>query len=377
MASNIDPTKPTAANPLTVDVRTNFATAAAEITAVQAAISNVQNQSFAVGIPAAIVAAANKATPAAADLFAMTDSAASNALKNISWTNLTAAMKLALTPVFDTAQDFRLTVVSSIAVPVVDTVGATTIYCTPYIGNNIALYTGANWVIDTSAEFSIALSGLTPGLPYDIFCYDVAGVPTLTYQAWLNGTTRLVNLGLVSGVYVKSGDATRRYLGTFVATSATTTEDSIANRYVWNYYNRVHRYMERHEVAATWNYTTATIRQANANTANQLNFVIGVQEEALQATLVALAQNTNTGVTVAVGIGLDSTTAIAADAIAVPATTAIANGYVPLIAPYYSFMSQGVHFLAWLEYSAAVGTTTWTGTPTTIINAGIMGILQG
>jgi len=377
MASAIDDTKPTAGNALTGDVRANFTTAKNEITTLQNAITNVENKSFAVGIPAATVAAANKVTPVSADEFMLVDSAAANIIKNLTYAQLLAAVKNGLMYLFDTRQDFRLSLTSGSPAPSADVTGATTIYCTPYCGNNIALYDGTKWILDTSVEFSIALGTLTSGLPYDVFCYDAAGVPTLAILAWTSSTARATALAYQDGILVKSGDATRRYLGTFVTTSTTQTEDSVTNRYLWNYYNRVHKYMERHESAATWTYTTATIRQANANAANQLNFVIGVVEDVVNAMLVATAQNTNTGVIVAAGVGLDSTTAIAADGITAPATTSIANGYVPLITPYVSYVSIGKHYLAWLEYSAATGTTTWTGTPTTTINAGIMGSLLG
>lgn len=377
MASAIDDTKPTAGNALTSDVRANFTTAKNEITTLQNAITNVENKSFAVGVPAATVAAANKTTPANGDEFMLVDSAAANVIKNLTYTQLLAAVKNGLMFLFDTRQDFRLSLTSGSPAPSGDVVGATTLYCTPYCGNNIALYDGAKWLLDTSVEFSIALGTITSGRPYDVFCYDVAGVPTLAILAWTSGTARATALAYQDGILVKSGDATRRYMGTFVTTSTTQTEDSVANRYLWNYYNRVHKYMERHESSATWAYTTAVVRQANGNAANQLNFVIGVVEDVVNAVLVATAQNTNTGVLVAAGIGLDSTTTIAADGITAPATTSIANGYVPLITPYVSYVSIGVHYLSWLEYSAATGTTTWTGTPTATINAGLMGSLLG
>ena len=109
------------------------------------------------------------------------------------------------------AQDFRLTLTSATPVTPADVTGATTIYCTPYKGNQIALYDGSSsWNTRTSAEFSLALGTLTSGKPYDVFCYDNAGTPTLEFLAWTNDTTRATALVYQDGVLVKSGATTRR-----------------------------------------------------------------------------------------------------------------------------------------------------------------------
>jgi hypothetical protein len=210
------------------------------------------------------------------------------------------------------AQDFRLTLTTALPVTTADVTGATTIYCTPYKGNQIALYTGSAWVTRSSAEFSLALGTLTSGKPYDVFCYDNAGTPTLEFLVWTNDTTRATALAYQDGVLVKSGTATRRYLGTFYTTSTTETEDSKANRYLWNYYNRSNRSMRRVD-AGTWTYTTLTYRQANNSTANQLNMVIGVSEDSVRASVVQAARNDTGIVSTYTALGLDSTTTVATD----------------------------------------------------------------
>lgn len=260
-------------------------------------------------------------------------------------------------------QDFRLTLTTGVPVTTTDVTSATTIYCTPYKGNSISLYDGTVWVTRQSSEFSLALSGLTSGKPYDVFCYDNSGTPTLEFLVWTNDTTRATALTYQDGVLVKSGAATRRYLGTFYTTSTTTTEDSAAKRYLWNYYHRVVRRMQRQETTASWTYTTPTIRQARANTANQLNFLIGVAEDAVPARLLAMVSNSSVGAAVAVGIGLDSTTAFSADGQALFANNTTANYLVQLNANYNGVPSAGRHYLTWLEISSAVGTTTWYDAP--------------
>jgi len=260
------------------------------------------------------------------------------------------------------AQDFRLTLASAIAVSTSDVTAATTIYCTPYKGNKISLYDGTNWNTRSSAQFSLALGTLTSGKPYDVFCYDNAGTPTLEFLAWTNDTTRATALAYQDGILVKSGAATRRYLGTFYTTSATTTEDSTANRYLWNYYNRVSRAMQRLETAVTWTYTTASFRQANGNSANQLNFVIGVSEETVSAELLVRVSNSNTNVQFVGGIGLDSTTSEATSGyLRGEQYTQASNVNLTQKASLNALIPAGRHYLAWLEYSQASGSSTWVG----------------
>lgn len=263
--------------------------------------------------------------------------------------------------------EFRLTLTSGTAVTTADVTGAATVYCTPYKGNRISLYSGTGWDEFHSAEFSLALGTLSSGKPYDIFCYANAGVPTLEFLAWTNDTTRATALVLQDGTYVKSGAATRRYLGTFYTTAATTTEDSIANRYLWNYYNRVQRSMKRVETTASWTYTTATWRQANANTSNQLNFVLGVYEDAVIATAVGYSSNSGASVMQSTAIGLDSTSAVSADCVGATVAGAISAIFSGVsVYRSTSTLAAGKHSLMWLEYSVAATTTTWRGTPNTL-----------
>lgn len=275
--------------------------------------------------------------------------------------------------------EFRLTLTTGVPVTTSDVTAAETLYCTPYKGNSIALYSGTAWVMRTSAEMSIDIPDVT-GV-HDVFCYDNSGTPTLEVLVWTNETTRATGLTLQNGVLVKSGDATRRYLGTFYSTTAGNgqTEDSVANRYLWNYYNRVLRPMRVLEGTDTWNYTTATIRQANGSTANQLNFVIGVSEDLVSAETYVAVRNTAANVLVASGIGQDSTTAFATGLIFPRAVTAVAAQDQQATSSLKTFPGVGKRYLAWLEYSAATGTTTWSGDAgaATLNQSGIHGQLWG
>ena len=170
------------------------------------------------------------------------------------------------------AQEFRLTLTSGVPVTTGDVINATTIYCTPYRGNKISLYDGANWNIRSSAEFSLALGTLTASLPYDVFVYDNAGTPTLEFLAWASATARATALAYQNGVLVKSGAATRRYLGTFYTSSTTQTADAAATRYLENYYNQVDRLLSG---TYSTNRTTASATYVELNAEIEIKWVQG------------------------------------------------------------------------------------------------------
>lgn len=268
----------------------------------------------------------------------------------------------------------RLTLTSGVPVTTADVTGATNIYFTPYMGNQIWLFNGTIWAPYTFTERTLALGTLTSGTPYDVFIYDNAGTLTLEALAWTNDTTRATALALTDGVLRMNGNATKRYLGTFYTTATTTTEDSAAKRFVWNMYNRKRRSMCAIETTNTWTYTLAAFRQANANTANQLDYVCGLAEDAVDADVRVIMNSASTNAYY-VGIGVDSTTAIPAAGAGYTGSFAAGAGSVQTSASYRGVPGVGRHFLAWLEYSDVGGTTTWLGdnnTPTRL-QSGILG----
>lgn len=260
--------------------------------------------------------------------------------------------------------DGRLTLTSVTPVTTADVTAATTLYFTPYKGNRIALFDGTNWFWDTFSEISIAVPATTSQM-YDVFAFDNAGTVTLELLAWTNDTTRATALVKQDGVLVKSGATTRRYLGSVRTTTVSgQTEDSLAKRYVWNYYNRVKRVLRRIETTNTWTYTTATFRQANASTANQVDVVVGVAEVPIDLRLAGAfdtAQAVGT-ISASVSIGEDSTTTPATGASGGTMNNlAGGNNEEAMFCNLVTYPAIGRHFYAWLEKSTAVGTTTWYG----------------
>jgi hypothetical protein len=258
--------------------------------------------------------------------------------------------------------DFRLSLVTGNPVPTVDTTSST-IYLTPYCGNQISLFNGSSWETLTTAEISIALAGLVGGnRPYDIFAYNNSGAVALEMLVWTSTTARATALVRQDGIYVKSGDATRRYIGTFGALTANTTTDSANARLLWNYYNRVNSFLKRNETVPNWAYTVLTWRQARLDGANQVSVIVGVQEESLNVDLAVSVNSSAAAGTVEMnaGIGEDSTT--------VPVAGGISSSFFGsptdrnlVIAKYRGIPAVGYHYYAWLERSTASGVTTWYG----------------
>lgn len=273
----------------------------------------------------------------------------------------------------------RLTLTTAVPVTTSDVTAATTLYYTAYKGNAIALFDGTStWNVLNFTELSIAIPS-TNNTMYDVWVYDNAGVPTMEVLAWTNDTTRATALTTQNGVLVKTGATTRRYVGSFRTTGTVgQTEDSLAKRYVWNYYNRVNRPMQVLEATNSWTYSTASFRQANNSAANQIDFVVGVTEDPILAYAVSQAVNsTTTGRNVSIGIGLDSTTVNSAIMANINCTSLI---YAGLNAFYDAYVSPGRHFLAWLEKGNGTDTQTWYGDQNgaaVLMQAGISGRIMG
>lgn len=262
----------------------------------------------------------------------------------------------------------RLTLTTGVPVSTSDVTGATTLYFTPYNGNQIQLWDGSAWTTYTFVETSLALGTLTSGKNYDVFAYQSSGTLTLEMLVWTSDTARATAVTIQDGRYCKSGDKTRLYLGTFRTTSTTTTEDSAGGtttqvggkRFLWNYYNRTPRPMLVKDTTASWSYTTGTIRQGNAAAGNKVEYVVGIAEDMIESTLhgMILAKS-NSARAASIGIGLDSTTAYSGFGAAMY-NVGTANYQWTSEAHYRYLPAIGYHYLAWCELGAD-GTSTFYG----------------
>lgn len=282
----------------------------------------------------------------------------------------------------------RLTLTTALPVTISDVTAATSVFFTPFQGNRVATYNGFFWNINTFTEKTLAVPASTSQM-YDIFIVD--GTLALEALAWTNDTTRATALTTQDGVLVKTGDATRRYLGSFRTTgSSGQTEDSIAKRYVWNYYNRSIRHMRSVDTTNTWSYNTASYRQANAAAANQLDFVCGVSENPVFANVMGQIQvafgATSSGMTLGgtgIGVGVNVTNSNSAQIMSfggynINATTPAGSFNQSIRAEYTAFPAVGRTFLAWIEIGDGATTTTWYGdNGGTVGQSGISGQIIG
>lgn len=270
----------------------------------------------------------------------------------------------------------RLTATTGLAVTIADVSAATSIFFTPYIGNQIALYDGIVWVVRTFTEITISLVGLTASKPYDVFAYDNAGVVACETLVWTNATTRATALVSQDGVFVKSGALTRRYLGTvYINASGGQTDDTVLKRYLWNYYHRQLRTLSVTEATTNWAYTTATVRQARGSAANQVEAMIGLAEAPIDLSLRVMVANSTGGVSVSAGIGADSTTTFDAGAM----VSGSAAGIYQMTARLTG-TTIGYHKYCWNEWSAATGTTTWHSNVASVgssVSSGLSGTVEG
>jgi hypothetical protein len=257
----------------------------------------------------------------------------------------------------------RITGTSGTPITTTDVLAIETLYITPFRGNKIDLYdTGtSSWVRVSFSEISFDVPDATQ--MNDVFVYLSSGVLTVDVTAWASDTARATALTTQNGVLVKSGAVGRRYIGSFYSTTAGNgqTEDSVGNRYVWNYYNRSLRMMRALPTTDTWTYSTTTFRQANNSTANQLNFCVGVAEDAIRSRIrAAVISSTATVRSAYIGVGLDSVTAVTSGGVF--GKIEVSNFAVgEITAGLTTYASVGKHYLAWLEAGGGADTQTWRG----------------
>jgi hypothetical protein len=164
-------------------------------------------------------------------------------------------------------------------------------------------------------------------------------------------------------VLVRSGSLTRRYLGTFYATGATTTADTLSTRYLWNYYNRAVRGLYAGISTASYTYSTATWRAANANTTNgdgRFSFVCGVVEDRINVTGSRASSNSTSNAQTN-GVAINGTTSSE-----LTGTTGTQQTSVIATAACHamSIPREGLNFIQAMEFASASGVSTWYGAST-------------
>lgn len=235
----------------------------------------------------------------------------------------------------------RLTPSSGDPVITQDQSSKTSIFYSPYIGDQVPIYDGSNFVPITFAELTLALATQhSVNEIYDVFVWLESSVITIgTGPAWTNSTMGSGNRGsgagttelaLVEGFNTNAVSMTTRngaatfsvsanlatYLGSILI-DGTAGQVSCDFEYgqsriygVWNYYNRMPIHMRMGDATASWTYSTAAIRESNNATANKFTTLVGVAEEIIRLAGRQKAQGDATGSDARIGFGVDTTAAI-------------------------------------------------------------------
>lgn len=297
---------------------------------------------------------ASIATPPAGELalYANTDGAVHVVDENGTDTALGAGGGSGINPFRCNAGIFEARLSLSSTDPTADGISNSTLYLHPFRGNTIAMYDSSetdflrNSII---GAVSIAIPATTNTV-YDVLVYQSGGGLALELVQWTSATVRGSILQLWGGVWVKNGDTSRRYAGTIATgTVSGQSNDTLKERRVWNYYNRLPRSIEIKDATDSWSYGTAVWRAWNGSTANRVNFVRGFAEDAVNLSFggSAFASQANP----VLGIGLDSTTTPTGVTQKIP-NNVIAN----MTALYAGTPAIGLHYLSLLEFCDTFGT---------------------
>jgi len=256
--------------------------------------------------------------------------------------------------------DFRLSLVLNTPVMTTNVAAAATIYLTPFNGNRIAFYDPAEavWDVISAPSNSVSIGALLANTVYDVFAYNNGGVvASVEFVAWTNATTRATAIVYQDGVPCKSGDLSRRLIGTIRTGAAAGTMDwnfggtgaggVAANLPIWHANPKV-----RVPVAGmvrdstdSWTYAVGTYRAANNSVAMRVNMLDGDGTMQVHADYHQNAFG-GTGSQSGNGIGLDSTTALAVNASAAFSGTAVLGSGTSV---FDGPIGLGWHYLQALE----------------------------
>lgn len=236
------------------------------------------------------------------------------------------------------------------------------------IANNTVAANNGTWRVGTTTATTFQLKTLAGA---DLTAPGTVGTGG-TWQRADQNTSRATALVLQNGVWVKSGGTDNwkyRYLGTIRTTGVSgQCEDSIANRFVWNNYNRMLRKLKAIDTTNTWTYGTAAWRAARNDLANRVSLIVGINEDLVRAD-VLVHTYVSTGIAGGVGIGINSLTNNA-DLFSDVSTSVANEGQSH--ANYHSYLNVGYNFIQWLEYSRASTTTFWGDGGTASIQSGML-----
>jgi len=279
-----------------------------------------------------------------------------------------------------------------------DSIGATSLYYTPYTGNSCPLFNGTVFVPTVFSQQTLALSASqSASAIYDVYGFlDGTTFRVGFGPSWAAGTGGAVTAPCARGTGV-GGAAIQRQSGIWLNTAAMTMTNGaltysvaalrgtvIATVFidatqgqvtchrtygqsrkwgVWNFYNRLPIYLKEGDPNGNWTYESGTVRPSDNTTANSLTVLCGLAEEIIS---VKFSQQTSVSASkdIAVGIGWNSTTGFTGF------TGAHSGGSSSVIrqtAEYISPPSLGINVATALESSSASSSAVFYGTETNML----------
>jgi hypothetical protein len=263
----------------------------------------------------------------------------------------------------------RLTLTPGTAETTSDVATAGSVLYAPRDGNLVTLFDAATgrWVPTVFAETAASLSGLA-GL-YDIFGYrNGSGAFAMETLAWTDDANRATAIAKQDGIDVKSGDPTRRLLGTIGTVSSGVTADTKLKRDVSNRHNEVPRNLLVTDPAISWTYSNPQFRQANGNAANQFEIVLCMPRIVAAELVFSMSNSTTFGGAIG-GIGINSTSTDSSTTKYSAQNPTVGGSFFGK-ANFAGYLPAGRTRLVWLENSQPnSGVTTWYGT----VNGAVVG----
>lgn len=342
-----------------------------------------------------------KVTPAGSDIVLIQDQAAGGALKYATVSSVGSSSGVSSVNgqtgavITRPNPQGRLTLATGTPIMSSSVTGATTVYYTPYCGELIPIYDGTNMIPTVFSELSQATGDATksPGAVaansvYDLFVWNDGGTIRCTRgPAWSSLTTRGYTLTVTNGIPLNTSAITNgpgslrgTYVGTIKSNGSSTidfiygTGTAAGTFNVWNKFNQVLLVSGGGDSSGNWTYSSATIRQMNASSVNQFNFVTGDNTGGIEFTLSGLVRPAAVvGAYGIVGVGsLDSTTTFSKQTQCINPTTQTFNAPWSVVGAFTGTSVLGSHFIAALEQGDGTNTFTNFASPYCSIRATMM-----
>jgi hypothetical protein len=279
------------------------------------------------------------------------NSAGTTAKINFSSAPQVSVVALAEDLVFINPPQGRLTLQTATPVMTTTQSAKTTIFYTPYVGNQVPIYDGVSFRNVAFAELSVATTDTTKSPAAigaskvnDWFVWDDAGTTRIGHGPdWTSDSARsagtalvMVNGVLLNNASITNGPAASR--GTYVGTTrsngssqldwifgAAASGGTAAFLGVWNTYNRVIIGTSVTDNGVSYTYSSATVRQARASGGNQITYLSGLAEDGFVYSYATRITTTATASSFSfVGIGLNSATTFVVPSLSVVTTSTTA-----------------------------------------------------